>query len=153
MKPSIHFIASLSSGATLWFFTKSLYAGAVCFFSGIFLDIDHAIDFMVLHGRRNFSWKKCYLACVQTAEQQGEYQFKKLYLIFHSGEIALVLWFLVIYTKNLYLLAGSIGYSIHLMLDSAANILHPYSYFIIWRAVNKFRTDRLQKIRFYKKGG
>ena len=142
MKPGRHIIVSLFMGIIVWFFARSLYAGFVCFFSGILIDIDHIIEFIIHHGWRNFSYKRCYLACEQTSKQDGKYQFRKIYLIFHCAEIALLLWFLVFYTRNLYLFAVALGYSTHLILDYLPGLVYPFSYFVVWRAINKFRTNR-----------
>ena len=151
MKLSRHFIISLFMGTAVWFFVKSLYAGLVCFFSGVFVDIDHVIEYIIHYGWRNFTFKKFFLACEQTDRQEGEYQFRKLYLIFHSGEFALALWFLSIYIKNVYLFAGALGYSTHLILDYIGNDMYLLSYFLVWRAINKFHTDRILRKAIQKK--
>lgn len=143
MKPERHFIVSLFMGTLVWLFAKSLSAGLVCLFSGVFLDIDHIIDHIAEHGWRNLTYKKFFTACEQTARQEGEYQFKKIYLILHSVEIAIALWLLVVYTKNVYLFAGALGYSVHLILDYIGNSVYLHSYFIIGRAMNKFITSRV----------
>jgi len=151
MKPVSHIIISFSLGAAVWFFAKSLYAAMVCFLSGFLLDIDHIIEYIVHYGWKDFTFKKCYQACEQVFKKEGEYQFKKLHLIFHSAEIALLFWLITSYTKNIYLFAGVLGYSVHLILDSIGNQLYPYSYFIVWRAINRFSPDRLFRKRITQK--
>ncbi len=143
MNPSKHFIASLFVGAIVWFFARSLYAGLVCLFCGIFLDLDHIIDYIADHGWRNLTYKNLRRACEQTARQEGELQFRKIYLIFHCAEVALMLWLLVLYARNVYLFAGALGYSVHLILDYISNPVNPHSYFITGRAINKFLTKRI----------
>jgi len=143
MKPSKHIIVSIPISATICFFTKSIYAGLICFLSGIILDIDHIVEYAVHFGLKDFSYKKLFLACEQTSKLEGEYKFEKIYLIFHSGELCIALWFISIYSRNIYLFAATIGYSIHLGLDWITNPVTPYGYFFIIRAINKFKTDKL----------
>ncbi len=143
MRPSRHIIASLTIGAVLWFFTKSVYAGLLCFASGVLVDIDHILEYIIHHGRKGLSFKNMYEACEQTERQKGDLKFKRLYIILHTAEIVLLLWTITIYTKNIYLLAITWGYSLHLILDCAANPLYPFSYFIFWRAINKFDSSKL----------
>jgi len=145
MKPSRHVIVSLSAGLILWVFTKSIYAGVLCFLSGVLVDFDHIIEYIVHHGLKTITIKRVYQASIQTGEGKGELRFKKLYLIFHAHEIALLLIILTVFTRNVYLLAITIGYSTHLIMDCAANPLSIRSHSIIWRAANKFDTDIMYK--------
>ena len=151
MKPASHIIVSLSTGALVWFFAKSLYAGIVCFFAGLFVDVDHIIEYIIHYGGKNFTYNNLYLTCEQTSRQEGDYQFRKLHLIFHSIEIIFALWVITIYTRNIYLFAVVIGYSAHLILDWIGNPIYLHSYFIIWRAKNKFHTNRLLRKKSCKK--
>ena len=143
MRPSGHLIASLTISAVLVFFTKSVSAGILCFFSGILVDLDHIIEYVIHHDWKGLTVKTLYQACEETESQVGELRFERLYLIFHAAEIALLLWAAVIYTKDLHILAIAIGYSLHLLLDCAANKVYPISYFMIWRVIKKFNSDKL----------
>ena len=143
MKPSQHFAVSVSTALVMGFFTRSLYAGGACFLSGFLLDIDHVIEYILNFGFKNFSLKNCYEACVQTARRQGELQFKKVYLIFHGYEVALLLLLLTLSTKNVYFFVCTIGYSVHLGLDCIGNDVYPQTYFMVWRIINRFSADKL----------
>ena len=125
-------------GIIISFFTKSLFAGLICFFSGVLLDIDHIIEYIVHFGWRNFTLKGCYEECERIAKGQGELRFKKMYLIFHSAELIFILWLASFYTKNIYLFSAALGYSLHLVLDCIGNQLYPQAYFILWRTINNF---------------
>lgn len=140
---SRHITASVIAGAGIWFFSKSFFAALVCFASGVLADSDHVIEYIIHHGWREFSIKKLYQACEETASREGEYRFKRLYLIFHMVEGAFFLWAVSLYTKNIFLLATALGYSIHLLMDCMGNPIYPYAYFILWRALNRFETDRI----------
>ena len=143
MRPMQHIVVSLSLGAVFWVFARSFYAGLVCFVCGVFVDIDHAIEYVIHYGWKGITLKKICLACEETAKQQGGRKFRKLYLIFHIGEVAIILWILSIITKNIYLLAVAVGHSTHLILDSIGNKMYPYSYFMIWRLIKRFDAKRL----------
>lgn len=143
MKLRTHIITSLSAGALLWLFTKSLYAGILCFITGFLIDLDHIVEYIIHYGWKDFTLNKLFLACEQTVKSEGEEGFSKLHLVFHIGEFALLLWIASIYTKNIYLIAISIGYSLHLILDCAGNPLYPHFYFFILRAVKGFRSKEL----------
>lgn len=138
MKPSIHAIASFFLGMAIWFFTKSIYAALLCFVSGTFVDFDHVIEYVVHFGRKGLSIKEIYRVC-------NERLFEKLYVVFHSAELAILLCVLGVYTKNIYLLAISAGYTSHLILDFIGNPLHLFSYFLLRRFMRKFKAERLVK--------
>ena len=145
MKPVQHFAISILIGTAIGIFLKSLWIGIICFFSGFLLDLDHILEYIIHFGWKDFSLKNCYLACAQTNTQKGKKQFKKLYFIFHSMEIAIGLWLLGIYTNNFYIFAFALGHCCHLLLDSLSNPVYIYSYFLLWRAKNKFDTHKLMR--------
>ncbi len=147
MKPSRHIIAGFSVGLAFTIFTKNLHAGLICFISSVFLDVDHIIDFIIHHGIKSFTIRRVYRACEQTQNRAGQYKYKRLYLFLHVYEIAILLWIVLIYIKNVYLLAFSIGYSLHLIMDAYANQLHPYAYFMAWRILRKFDPNKLYKAK------
>lgn len=135
MKPSRHVIVSVGIGAVLSFLFKNLYTGLVCLLAGVIIDIDHILEYMIQYGWKDFTFKKCYLIC-------NNRQFKRIHLFLHSVEIFLLLWFFVVYTRNIYLLAGTLGYSFHMLLDVIGNKIYVRSYCLIWRTVNKFSSSR-----------
>lgn len=143
MKPKIHLIVSFSLGGVIWLFTKSLYATFISILSGTALDIDHIIEYIIHFGWKNLTFKQIFLMCENIAERKGRYFPQKLYIIFHSGEIAMVIWFAGLSTKNLFLLIFALGYSLHITLDSIGNNMHPCSYSIIWRIINKFDIEKM----------
>ncbi|MCQ9207090.1 MAG: hypothetical protein NG740_04335 [Omnitrophica bacterium] len=141
MRPSYHAIISFSLGALLWFFTKSVYAGILCFLSGWLIDFDHVIEYALQYGFKNFKFKTIYQTCKLVL-------FDRLYLIFHAYEIMIILWVATIATKNIYLLGISIGYSSHLIMDVITNPVLPFSYFITRRFLKQFKIHELMKESF-----
>jgi len=136
MKPSIHVATSFSVALILWFFTKSVYAAFLCLASGVLVDFDHVIEYVLHFGGKDMNMERIYQAC-------RELLFKKLYLVFHSAEVVIILWVATALTKNVYILAIALGYSSHIILDFIANPLHPFSYFLTRRFIHKFETHKL----------
>ena len=96
MKPSRHAAASFALGMILWFFTKSFYASLLCFVTGILVDVDHIIEYTVHYGFKDFSIKSLYKKSTETDEYKGTKGYTKLYLIFHSNELMIILWVITI---------------------------------------------------------
>jgi hypothetical protein len=141
MKPVIHAITSFSLGVVLWFFTKSFSAAFLCFISGTIVDFDHVIEYIIHFGRKSLTLKNLYHVC-------EEMLFNRLYVIFHSIELVILFWLAALLIKNIYLLAISMGYTSHLILDLIGNPLHPFSYFLVRRFKKRFVTERLIKKNF-----
>lgn len=138
MSPISHIIVSFSTAIAVGFLARSLYYGLVCFITGIFLDIDHLIEYIIHYGWKDFTPKKFYRTCEQTTRQEGDRRFPKLYLIFHSVEMAALLWAAALSIKNAYLIIIALGYSMHMVMDCIGNPMYVYSYFIIWRMIKGF---------------
>ena len=145
MNPNKHIIASSLIGLNISLIIESASVGILCFLSGILPDIDHILEYTIHHGYRKLSYKNVVLACQQTKTQEGEYQFKKLYLILHSIEACIFLWYLLWYTKSIHLFGIALGYTTHLVLDQYGNQLNWHSYFIISRLIHGFNTEKLKK--------
>lgn len=145
MRPSAHIIVSLGLGTIVWLYTKSLYVTFIGILSGVISDIDHIIEYIIHFSCKNLSLKQVFLMCEHISKKEGRYFPKKLYIIFHGGEIAIILWVISFYTKNLFLLIFALGYSLHITLDSLGNNVHPRTYLISWRIVNKFDIAKMLK--------
>ena len=145
MRPSRHIIISFPLSLAVWIFLKSLSAATVCFIAGVFIDVDHLIEYLINFGWRGFSLQNCYRECDYNTVRKGLFRFKKLHLIFHGFEFAAIFWLLAFYTRDIYVFAFAIGYFSHLILDAAGNLafVQPYFYFISWRAGYKFRSIKL----------
>ncbi len=69
--------------------------------------------------------------------------FNRMYVFLHAHELLVFLWFIAIYTKNIYfwgniILGAVIGYTLHLTLDCLGNSMHPCMYFLSYRIAKKF---------------
>lgn len=146
MNTATHTIASVSLATGIYVKTSSLPMAAAALISGIFLDIDHILDFFLFSGERfsisGFtSW--CY---------EGRWQ--KLVLIFHSYELYAV-YGLLVYNYPYPVLVGVFwGVGLHLVLDQAGNrylikafAISKWFYFFTFRAWGGFHKDWLRTPR------
>jgi hypothetical protein len=145
---SRHVIASGFLGAVLYFITHSVPAAVSCFIGGIILDADHVIEYIIHYGLKDFSIRKVYAACESTGRQSRGVGFKKLYLLFHVNEVAIILWLLYLWFKNIYILSFAIGYTTHMLMDCLTNPLLPEAYFMAWRVKDNFDTNSLLRKEF-----
>ena len=145
MLPSRHIIVSVPLGAAAGFFTESLSAGLLCFLSGILIDVDHIIEYIIHHRPKSFNFKEFYQACGKFAKREEEGGVKKLYLIFHAGEFAILLWMIFAFFRNIYLFSIALGYTGHIISDALVNTLKPSTYFITMRIKNNFDVMKFVK--------
>jgi len=111
--------------------SRSWELATACFLSGIFIDLDHVIDFFILFGRP-FTIKRffhVFYGC----------RFDRIYLFFHAWE-----WLIILFAAswltgwNPWLTGALIGVGHHMVLDLFNNGGYFRSYFIIWRWKNQF---------------
>ena len=132
MSPSKHIVASGISSIAFAACIHSWGGTAACFLSGIFIDLDHIIDFWIAKKRFPRQYRDLYSFC--TNEKAG-----KLHLIFHSYELLAVLWFLCVFYKwNPVWLGLTIGMTLHIILDAMTNSLRPLVYFLTYRIRHDF---------------
>lgn len=157
MLPSRHIIVSLPLGAAVGFFTESFFAGLLCFFCGVLIDIDHLIEYLIHYGLRPFTsfgstLKEVYQTCGGMLSREGKCAVKKIYLIFHAVELVILLWVVFAFNKNIYLFSIASGYTAHLIMDIAINPMRPSAYFIVFRIKNsfdalKFARNRIKEVK------
>lgn len=148
MLPSRHIVASLPLAAGVGLLTESLLAGLLCFASGVLIDIDHFVEYAIHYwGLPGFSLKlkTVYPACKKWSNAEGLKEIKRLYLVFHIGEITILLWIFFVFSANIYLLGLALGYTGHLIMDAGTNVLKPSAYFMLSRIRNSFSTIKLLK--------
>lgn len=137
MKPVTHAVISLGVSALLLTWTKSWAAAFACFLSGIFIDIDHHLDYCLMRGKFPFLYRELQDYCLTA--RNG-----KLYIIFHSYELLLIFWIILTYYRLDGIWIGiAIGMSVHLVCDQWSNPLKPLAYFITYRIKHGFEGKRL----------
>jgi hypothetical protein len=131
MRHKYHLILSPLVAAIFFLFTRSLIPSIICLFVGVFIDLDHLIDFWV-HSKK-FSFGKDFFDYFYKAE------FRKIYLVFHSVELIPFIYFLgnFLFGKSMTY-AILLGFIVHLFLDYIGNSKNPFSYFLIYRILVGF---------------
>ena len=146
MTTTAHTIASTVLAAGIYKATSSVEMASAALLVGIFLDIDHIIDFFLFSGERfsisGFrSW--CY-----------EGRWERLILIFHSYELYALFGLLVYYYPHPVLLSIFWSVGLHLILDQIGNrylikafVISPWFYFFTFRAWGGFHKDWMRTPR------
>ena len=147
MAPIKHIIVSVPLAVAAGMITQSFLAGIMCFFSGFIIDIDHLIEYILYYGLRNLHPQKVYQACAKMAKKEVEGGVKRIFLILHTGEIAILLWISFAFTANIYLFAIALGYTGHLILDALGSKIKSSAYLMGLRIKNNFATVQLVRAR------
>ncbi len=131
MKLKHHIAVSTLTFAILFAIFRSWGLALASFFFGIFIDLDHLIDYLI---DRNFHLKEFFTYFYRE-------KHKKIRLLFHGWEWLLCLGISAVVTDfNPWITGALIGYGIHIVSDyfySKANIR---SYSLLWRWINKFNS-------------
>ena len=135
MRPEYHVIASTVASAALYATTGSLPAAVACAVSGVAIDGDHVLDYMVEYGPR-FQPRHFFDVWRHGA-------LHRAFLVCHSWELVIILgiagWFV---SAGGILLGLFVGLGHHLLLDQLAYWPHPLAYTFLWRWRNGFELRR-----------
>jgi hypothetical protein len=138
MRPIPHVVTSGIVSALVWIWFKSFGCAAVSFITGVFIDLDHLVDYYSAH-RFTFSIKRIYCACLRV-------NFRKLYLLLHSYELVAILWAAIcLFSLSNIWKAAAIGLTQHLIFDQISNPINTFGYFLTYRIINGFDRDRIIK--------
>jgi len=143
MRPTYHVM--ISGGVTLVFalWVKSTGALVACFLSGIFIDLDHHLDYYLAQKELPLNFKKLVDFCRD--DQQS-----KLHLFLHSYELLFLLWFSIYYfSLETVWLGIAVGFTMHIICDEIANPMRPLSYFLTYRIKHNFSRKMLFKKGYY----
>lgn len=141
MRPQRHIIASAFSGIAVWVIGMNLPAGIILFLGGVMPDIDHVFEFIIHKGIGGISIKKVY----EAFSPDRNPSFDRLYLSLHSIELVIFLLISSVLINNIYLIAFTAGYTLHMIMDIRGNNLSRYFYFFIWRMHKRFDINKLFK--------
>ena len=135
MKFSHHIAVSTIVSGILYVLFKSWSLTIASFLSGIFLDLDHYVDYVFECG--SLFHMKNFFHCIY------EEKLKKIYLILHGWEWSIVLiimgWML---DWNNWVVGVMIGYWHHMVLDALFNTNWPIlGYSLLWRWEKKFVSE------------
>ena len=130
----LHILVSLLSMGIIYGVFRSLKLATLYFAAGIFIDLDHLIDYFLYFGlkfRLKYFFGSLYL-------RSG-----KVYIFLHSWELLIPLWIWGLYAKQEILaLAIMLGFVVHLLLDQRHRTI-PLAYFLSFRILNNFRLEKI----------
>lgn len=108
----------------------------MAFAAGVAPDIDHIMDF-VIDRRRITRYREMY-------ETMLRVDVKRIYLVFHTIELVIVLWICIIaFSLNKYWIAVAVGFTQHLLLDCLGNPVTPLGYFFTYRVRHRFIAEKI----------
>lgn len=133
---------SLVIGAAVYLYFKSLACGVTSFLAGVFVDIDHIIDYYLNYGQRA-DWKDFYRFCTEA-------RLQKLTLVFHSYELLILLWVsIIVFSLGDIWKALAIGATQHVIFDQVSNIgrsqMDRRTYFLSFRLKKGFNKGKMRK--------
>ena len=141
MKPTHHVIISTGVSAVFWWWFKSVPATAVCFLSGIFIDIDHHLDYWLIKGKFPWRYRDLHKFFIEQENRGGP-----MYLVLHAWEWLIALWLAIFILRLDVVWVGfAIGLTAHMMADLICNPLKPFGYFITYRWRRAFDSTRILK--------
>ncbi len=125
----------------LYLCLKSLAGAIGCFAVGVFIDLDHFHDYFMYSRFRAVSLKQFFDVC-------HNMKLSKIYLVFHSYEIILLLFLAGFLTGwNDLTIGMTTGFILHLVLDELTNkkkyACKPLFYFFTYRLIKGFRKELL----------
>lgn len=144
MSPTSHVAASAVVSAVFALYSRSPEGTIACFLSGIFIDLDHFVDYWIAKRKLIFSYPELYAFCAN--EKTG-----RLHLFLHSYELHALMWAAVYFGKASFLWQGlAVGMTSHLFLDQIFNPLRPFVYFFIYRLKHGFHKKCIFTEEYYR---
>ena len=132
MRPGYHITSSTILSGVLYLMTKSWGMAASCFISGILIDLDHVLDYLIIYGWRSFTIRRFFYVFYHV-------QLKRIYLLFHAWEWLLFLLVAAGITDwNPWFTGLFAGIGLHMILDYIHNGGYIWSYSLILRWRNNF---------------
>ena len=136
MKLHNHILASTTVGGISYYIFGSWQISVTVFLSGIFIDLDHILDYFLYEKKIKLDIKDFFYKCEALI-------LNKVYLLLHSYELIIILAILAYFTNDYIVLGLLIGFGTHIMLDLAANKVHFLGYSFIFRLINKFNSKKI----------
>ena len=142
MRPLKHIIASAILGIGFLLFVRPPWAALIVFLTGVFIDLDHLVDFWAFKPPRPFNVKDF------LDSEKYDKQAKWIFVFFHSWELVVGFWLWAFLAHwPLWPTSIAAGATLHMILD-IENLkhpckMHPLTYFLIFRAANKFKKVKV----------
>lgn len=133
-----HTVVTLIIGGIFYSLTRSCAGFIGLVIGGIFIDIDHVIDYFLQTGI-NFRIKYFFKWC-------HELHWDRIFLFLHSIELILLFWIIIfIFNPGIFWTGFVIGVTQHILFDIMFNTgrvkLHILFYLLIFRISKGFRKE------------
>jgi membrane-bound metal-dependent hydrolase YbcI (DUF457 family) len=136
MKVSRHIGLSLSVALGVYTLSRSAVMAAASFAAGVFVDADHAFEYLREYGFRpdiKFFFRSFH-----------ETLYRHIVLFLHAWEWFLLLAAVAVWSGGDSVLVGVIiGLGQHLIADQFTNPINRWGYFFSYRALHKFQTGMI----------
>lgn len=116
--------------AGLYFASHSPGMVIACFVTGVLIDLDHFLDYVV-----NFAPRfgvRHFFHCFK------DQVFDRIIVFLHAWEWVGVAIILAVVTQSNVAIGAAVGLLLHMVLDQVFNRHNPCGYFLLYRLVNKF---------------
>ena len=132
MRLEYHVLVTSLLSIVFYLLTGSLLGSFLLLMTGIFIDLDHWIDFWLYKKSISLDVKEFF-------NHFYGHNFARIYLIFHSIEL-LPLIFLVgnIFIDRILVYGIATGFAVHMFLDCIGNGFKISNYFLTYRIYRKF---------------
>jgi hypothetical protein len=138
MRPTGHMVTSAISAGVVGIGTHSVGAAVACFMSGVLIDLDHFLDYILARGF-TFSYKKFSQAMYQL-------ELPRYFLVLHSYEFIVLFWIWIILTQAAPIWIGiGVGTTIHVLMDQLFNKRFIAAYCFTYRALKGFKKSALMR--------
>jgi hypothetical protein len=136
MKIKNHITTSIIISALIFAISKSWIIFTSSLISGVFIDIDHVIDYL-LEFRKRFRVNEFF---------DAYYNDRTLFtmIIFHSWELLIPLnFYAFLISGNPWIIGIAIGFTQHVALDQIFNHPNGWVYFFFWRVKKGFNLKKM----------
>jgi len=143
MKLPVHAVTSAAFAGAVYAVTRSEAAALAVVVSGVFIDLDHVLDFLVDSGE-DFSISNFFSWC---EEMRGS----RLFIWLHSLEFLALLAGLAVWLRSDVLFGAVLGAGVHLVIDQIGNRRplgyerSAWFYFLAYRWRSAFRISRMYR--------
>lgn len=133
MRPENHVKISIISAIGIYFITGSFFLSLLNAAIGVFIDMDHLLDFICSKPKSIFDIK-------EFLNVDFIFRNRKVYLILHSYELLILLIIVSILGLLEFHFAISVFSAVlfHLVADQIGNPVKPFTYFIFYRIYHNF---------------
>lgn len=134
MKIKGHIVSSGIISSIIYALTNSPLSGLASFLAGVFIDLDHLVDYYLNYGF-DYRFKEVF-------EAFNNFKLPKIYVFLHSFELLAIFWISIfLFPLNQICFAIGIGVTQHIFLDQIYNPITPKAYFLSYRLANKFKKE------------